>query len=391
MTDHHWHAVAAVKLSLVREPSIQEDNFESVCVVFVWRGLTEGRYCCVFVPQTSRSCSVRGISLFIDHARIGERSARQKKLHMPAPCEPCEPSKRGGFSSLLSAVSAKMEEDFDTVTINVGGTRFETARATLARHPDTRLSALDETSSEYGPKRREFYFDRDPALFLHILNFYRFGDLHFPRDLCGPTIRRELDFWGIDMQHVAPCCWGFFQACFDNDVTLKLLRQAFDTPEKPPNVASGASKWKITKSRMNRFLEDPSSSAWAKVGFPSFYSPPRLIYILGMGGTPSAGLTMVQEIESCQAPAKRPFTKSFVIQLISRLKFLFIFLALGSDLCLIVHCIFLYYFLVRHCNLCNSCHFTLYLISCLSSYAVYMHVCIPSATTSLCIDIDNRQ
>ena len=260
---------------------------------------------------------------------------------MPAPCEPCEPSKRGGFSSLLSAVSAKMEEDFDTVTINVGGTRFETARATLARHPDTRLSALDETSIEYSPKRREFYFDRDPALFLHVLNFYRFGDLHFPRDLCGPTIRRELDFWGIDMQHVAPCCWGFFQACFDNDVTLKLLRQAFDTPENPPDVASGASKWKITKSRMNRFLEDPLSSAWAKVGFPSFYSHPRLIYILGMGGTPSAGLTMVQVIQSCQAPAKRPFTKSFVIHLISRLKFIFIFLALGSDLCLIVHCIFL--------------------------------------------------
>ena len=129
----------------------------------------------------------------------------------------------GGFSALfkVSATPTPAMDDFDTVIINVGGTRFETARSTLGRHPDTRLALLDENSLEYGPKKREFYFDRDPGLFVHILNFYRFGDLHFPRDLCGPTIRRELDFWGVDMQHVAPCCWGFFQACFDNDVTLK--------------------------------------------------------------------------------------------------------------------------------------------------------------------------
>ena len=43
----------------------------------------------------------------------------------------------------------------------------------------------------------EYFYDRDPGIFSHVLNFYRTGQLHTPRDSCSVYIKQELDFWGI--------------------------------------------------------------------------------------------------------------------------------------------------------------------------------------------------
>ena len=69
------------------------------------------------------------------------------------------------------------DQEADRVVLNVGGIHFETYVTTLQNIADTRLAWLIENLEEDTPqaKRREFFFDRHPGAFVHILNFYRTG------------------------------------------------------------------------------------------------------------------------------------------------------------------------------------------------------------------------
>ena len=59
------------------------------------------------------------------------------------------------------------------ITLNVGGIRFETYKATLKKIPATRLSRLTEALANYDPVLNEYFFDRHPGVFAQILNYYR--------------------------------------------------------------------------------------------------------------------------------------------------------------------------------------------------------------------------
>jgi potassium voltage-gated channel Shaw-related subfamily C protein len=59
------------------------------------------------------------------------------------------------------------------ITLNVGGIRFETYKATLKKIPATRLSRLTEALANYDPVLNEYFFDRHPGVFGQILNYYR--------------------------------------------------------------------------------------------------------------------------------------------------------------------------------------------------------------------------
>ena len=67
----------------------------------------------------------------------------------------------------------------ERIVINVGGIKHETYKSTLHSIPDTRLYWLCENpcnnSVEYSSREQFFFFDRHPAAFEHILNFYRTG------------------------------------------------------------------------------------------------------------------------------------------------------------------------------------------------------------------------
>lgn len=93
------------------------------------------------------------------------------------------------------------------VVLNIGGTRFETQRATLKKLPATRLSKLTPQLSYYDPILNEYFFDRHPGVFSQILNYYRTGRLHYPTNVCGPLFEDELSYWGIQREEVEPCCW----------------------------------------------------------------------------------------------------------------------------------------------------------------------------------------
>ena len=103
----------------------------------------------------------------------------------------------------------KLKEPILKVTLNVSGRRYQTYYHTLDRFKDTLLGST-EREFFYDKAMEEYYFDRDPELFRFILNYYRTGKLHFPRNECAVSFEQELEFFGIKTGFIAHCCWDEF-------------------------------------------------------------------------------------------------------------------------------------------------------------------------------------
>lgn len=90
--------------------------------------------------------------------------------------------------------------------INVSGRRFETWRNTVEKYPDTLLGS-SERDFFYDEQSKEYFFDRDPDIFRHILNYYRTGKLHYPKHECLMAYDEELAFFGIIPDVIGDCCY----------------------------------------------------------------------------------------------------------------------------------------------------------------------------------------
>jgi hypothetical protein len=99
--------------------------------------------------------------------------------------------------------------------LNVGGVRFETLRRTLQKIKKGRLWKISNALNEYdllelcddfNLKECEFFFDRDPTLFMFILNYYRVGRLHINESLCPVDLNNELIYWDLDQPLMDVCC-----------------------------------------------------------------------------------------------------------------------------------------------------------------------------------------
>nr|XP_046185120.1 potassium voltage-gated channel subfamily D member 2-like [Oncorhynchus gorbuscha] len=92
------------------------------------------------------------------------------------------------------------------ILLNVSGQKFQTWRNTLERYPDTLLGST-EREFFFHEETNEYFFDRDPDIFRHILNFYRTGKLHYPRQECISAYDEELSFFGIIPEIIGDCCY----------------------------------------------------------------------------------------------------------------------------------------------------------------------------------------
>ncbi|XP_071775214.1 delayed-rectifier potassium channel regulatory subunit KCNS3 [Centroberyx gerrardi] len=108
----------------------------------------------------------------------------------------------------------------DQVHLNVGGVRHQVDPDTLLRFPHTRLArllccqseaAILELCDDYSPAEKEYYFDRNPRVFLCVLNFYRTGRIHMMEELCVFSFSQEIEYWGIQELHLSSCCSNWFQ------------------------------------------------------------------------------------------------------------------------------------------------------------------------------------
>ncbi|XP_041348522.1 potassium voltage-gated channel protein Shal-like isoform X2 [Gigantopelta aegis] len=94
----------------------------------------------------------------------------------------------------------------EKMLINVSGRRFETWRTTLEKYPDTLLGS-NEKDFFFDEETKEYFFDRDPDLFRHVLNYYRTGKLHYPKHECISSYDDELAFYGILPDIIGDCCY----------------------------------------------------------------------------------------------------------------------------------------------------------------------------------------
>ncbi|XP_053718513.1 potassium voltage-gated channel subfamily D member 2 [Synchiropus splendidus] len=92
------------------------------------------------------------------------------------------------------------------IVLNVSGSKFQTWRSTLERYPDTLLGS-SEREFFFHEDSNEYFFDRDPDIFRHVLNFYRTGKLHYPRQECISAYDEELAFFGIIPEIIGDCCY----------------------------------------------------------------------------------------------------------------------------------------------------------------------------------------
>ncbi|OWF36135.1 Potassium voltage-gated channel protein Shaw [Mizuhopecten yessoensis] len=155
----------------------------------------------------------------------------------------------------------------DQVHFNVGGTKFSTTWATLQRLPSSKLGRLHERINEIKGEHTEFFFDRNPAVFGCILDFYRNGVLHLPETVCGRQIREELQFWDISAGLVSSCCWRVLYKDDGVEKTMRLLDM--ELPVFPNGMQMLQKAEKVTSTIWN-LLEYPSSSLMAK-GYMLFY------------------------------------------------------------------------------------------------------------------------
>nr|XP_033818596.1 potassium voltage-gated channel subfamily S member 1 isoform X2 [Geotrypetes seraphini] len=101
------------------------------------------------------------------------------------------------------------------ININVGGLKRSLSSNTLSKFPNTRLGRLLschteesilEICDDYDVTAKEFYFDRNPCLFLYVFHFYQTGKLHVMDDLCVFSFSQEIEYWGINEFFLDVCC-----------------------------------------------------------------------------------------------------------------------------------------------------------------------------------------
>lgn len=142
--------------------------------------------------------------------------------------------------------------------INVSGRGFEVWRNTLEKYPDTLLGS-NERDFFYDDETKEYFFDRDPDIFKHILNYYRTGRLHLPRNECVSSFDEELAFFGIMPDVISDCCYEEYREK-KREAQEQLIeneQEALATTQQPNALT--------LRQKMYKSFEDPQSSTIALV------------------------------------------------------------------------------------------------------------------------------
>ncbi|KAL4221186.1 Potassium voltage-gated channel subfamily A member 2 [Mactra antiquata] len=73
--------------------------------------------------------------------------------------------------------------------------------------------------------KRPLVFKRPVQSFDAVLAYYQTGDLHMPTSVCPGSFKTELEFWGLDPQIMAKCCYYRYLSFQDDQETLDKFHQ----------------------------------------------------------------------------------------------------------------------------------------------------------------------
>ncbi|XP_032874681.1 potassium voltage-gated channel subfamily V member 2 [Amblyraja radiata] len=154
-----------------------------------------------------------------DFALVKERALKQWSSMQDLGCdyEIKYDDESDSDQELSTVPQSKLRSPFKdyNLNINVGGRMFQINYRAAARFPKTRIGRLatytDPTRKldlcdDYSVKDNEYFFDRDPAIFHHIFNFYKTGVLWIKNELCPRNFLEEIHYWGIRIKHSNRCC-----------------------------------------------------------------------------------------------------------------------------------------------------------------------------------------
>lgn len=162
----------------------------------------------------------------------------------------------------------------ETVTFNIGGTLFETNQTTLHKLPHSPLGDDAFLRRHYRPDKNHYFFDRDPEVFGAILNYLRTGELHLPAKYCGPQIKMEMEYWGLEEDEIEECCWTTYSAWTSTLEALRKLEKdrkshmptSVELPFSPGVSASPAfTKLKKVQATGWAIMNNPRSSIFAQI------------------------------------------------------------------------------------------------------------------------------
>ena len=97
------------------------------------------------------------------------------------------------------------------------------------------------------------------------------GELHVPLEVCGAVVKRELDYWQINENHIKSCCWRTYRSHIEN----KRILDSFNRSILKEHVKVDLDRlegWKRFQMKVWLILEHPRTSKTAMVGvlFQSF-------------------------------------------------------------------------------------------------------------------------
>lgn len=122
------------------------------------------------------------------------------------------------FTSVFSSEAASASAS--VLNVNIGGQSYHLTYQALAIYPRTRLGRLATSLNrqcqvglydDYVALGDEYFFDRDPAVFQLVYNFYASGVLQAQDELCPHGFLEELNYWGIQLKYMPGCC----RICFE--------------------------------------------------------------------------------------------------------------------------------------------------------------------------------
>ena len=156
--------------------------------------------------------------------------------------------------------------DDDYIFVNVRGIRFAVFSSHLAKRPKSRLAMISKSDANFSVCDDEFYFDRNPTVFNSLLDFYSQGEMHLPTNICIQAFRRELEYWRLEPELLAPCCWSKYRKAEEEERTLARVQKEWGTfgARIYTDVDEHGNKVP-TKQKIWLFLNEPQTSFGAKV------------------------------------------------------------------------------------------------------------------------------